>query len=182
MVCVAFVRAVSPATRSNNALHRASAKTGRVGAIPRRADHQEQNLRAAKPIRALPQLFASFLHERDLRSFNAPRRCTCSLRAPSPCRPVRPIGGVSTKMVYCRLFGSLLTDFPKKHALRSRLRPGLPRLVFIPNSQFGAGAGYAQYRVMFEGEFRLSCAPFRTRSMPNRTPFCRKNALICTWF
>src|SRR5580658_6419733 len=69
MVCAALIRAASPSACSNDALHRASAKTGRIGAIRRRTDHQEQNLRAAKPIWALPQLFASFLHERDLRSF-----------------------------------------------------------------------------------------------------------------
>jgi hypothetical protein len=41
MVCVALARPASPATRSDDALHRASAKTGRVGVIRSRADHQK---------------------------------------------------------------------------------------------------------------------------------------------
>jgi hypothetical protein len=103
--------------------------------------------------------------------FNAPRRCTYSLRAPSPCRRALPTEGVPTEMVHCRLFGSLLTDFPKKHALRSRLRPAAPRLVFIPNSRFSAAAGYAQYRLLSGADFRLGRAFFRTRSALDLTRF-----------
>jgi hypothetical protein len=66
--CAILDRPVSPAARLDDAFHRASAKTGWVGAIRRRADHQEENLRAARPLRALPPLFGSVLHERDLRS------------------------------------------------------------------------------------------------------------------
>jgi hypothetical protein len=85
---------------------------------------------------------------------NAPRRCTCSLRAPSPCRVILPTeGSASTEMIHCRLFGSLLTAFSRKDALRLRLRPALARLVSIPNSRFGAAAGYAQYRCVFEVHF-----------------------------
>jgi hypothetical protein len=65
-VCVIFAR---PALRRDDALHRASAKTGWVGSVRLRTDHQEENLRAAGPIRAVPPLFAFVLHERDLRSF-----------------------------------------------------------------------------------------------------------------
>ncbi len=87
---------------------------------------------------------------------NAPRRCTSSLRAPSPCRTALPTEGcVSTEIVHWRSFGSLLTEFPKKDALRSRLRPQLARLVFIPNSRFGAVVGYCRYPLLSKIDFRF---------------------------
>jgi hypothetical protein len=96
---------------------------------------------------------------------NAPRRCTCSLRAPSPCRVDLPTEGcVSTKMIHCRLFGSLLTALPEKDALRLRLRPALVRLVFIPNSRFGAAVGYAQYLMFSALKFQPSRKIFSVRA------------------
>ena len=161
---------MSLASRLDDAFHHASAKKGR-GGFRRRADHQEENLRAARPIRALPPLFASVLHERDLRSFQRAASMhlfvACALTVP----PGFSDRGCVHRMVQCRLFGSLLTDFPKKHALRSRLRPALARLVFIPNSRFGAATGYAQYRVLFDADFRRSCAFFRTRTISGGAPF-----------
>ena len=57
------------------------------------AEHEEQNLRAATKIRTLPPLFASLLHQRDLRSFQRARRCTFPLRAPSRCWSTLPTEG-----------------------------------------------------------------------------------------
>jgi hypothetical protein len=149
-----FGRSVSLDSRLDDAFHHASAKTGRVVAVWRRADHQEENLRAARPIRALPPLFAFVLHERDLRSFQRAASMNlfvaCALTVPVLPRPkvFRP-----PKMIHCRLFGSLLTTSPKKDALRLRLRPAFARLVFIPNSRLDAATGYVQYRSVFDVRF-----------------------------
>jgi hypothetical protein len=67
--CAPGTRPTASASGSNRAMHGASTKTGRIGACRRLAEHQKENLRAAKPIWALPPLFAFILHERDLRSF-----------------------------------------------------------------------------------------------------------------
>ena len=60
---------VASASGPDRTFHCASAEAGRIGAIRRSTDHEEENFRAARTIRTLPPLFASVLHERDLRSF-----------------------------------------------------------------------------------------------------------------
>ena len=63
--CCSVASALGP----DRTFHCASAEAGRIGAIRRSTDHEEENFRAARTIRTLPPLFASVLHERDLRSF-----------------------------------------------------------------------------------------------------------------
>jgi hypothetical protein len=157
--CAILERQVSPATRLDDALHRGSAKTGR-GAFRRRADHQEENLRAARPIRALPPLFASVLHERDLRSFQRAASMhlfvACALTVPggSSDRRVCVHQNCPPKWFIAGYLALCYQGAPKKDALRSRLRPGLARLVSIPNSPFCAAAGYDQYRFVFDVHFQ----------------------------
>ena len=133
---------MSPASRLGDAFHHASAKTGRVVAVWRRADHQEENLRAARPIRALPPLFASVLHERDLRSFQRAASMNlfvaCALTVPVLPRPkvFRP-----PKMIHCRLFGSLLTTSPKKRCSPLTITTGPVAVGFHPKFPVSCGGG-----------------------------------------
>ena len=83
-------RPAPPAPRPEGTLHSASTETGWVAAVRSSADHEEENFRAAKLVWALPPLFVSVLHERDLRSFQRPAPSHLSTACASRCRSALP--------------------------------------------------------------------------------------------
>lgn len=149
-----LVRPVPSASRPGDGLHCASAETGRVDPVRRRADHQKKNLCAAKLVGTLPPLFVFLLHERNLRSFSAPRPMHLSVARASRCRSALPTEGACRPECYVgHNLALCYQPCPKKDTFRSRLRPVSARLVFIPSFTILCRQTHSRRQVMFGTQF-----------------------------
>jgi hypothetical protein len=152
--CAILDRPVSPVPRLDDALHCASAKTGGVGAICRRADHQEENLRAARTIRTLPPLFASVLHERDLRSSQR----AASMHLLVACALTLPAGSSDRRVCVHRndslpIIWLSVNSVPQKRCFPLTITTGPCPVGFHPKFPVWCGGGVRPVSICPSGQF-----------------------------